>query len=529
MKPRVVSIALTVAGAVGACSGKSAVERAPAQPPAAVVTNAKPPPTPHEDPLSPPDGEIVTAEVEAMNSPKFGRPPTEFAKGHPTKRVAPKAERTATGFQVQFASHATITTPTVYDRAVIVSGGFKSEELYAFDKHTGASLWALDLHDDGPSSPACENNVCVISTESCTVFAIAADTGKDLWSFYLGDPLTSAPTIAGQRVFASYPAATTSDGKPKPDQASHVLAAFELGTGKILWQMWLDSDVMSAPVAVGEFVYVTTFAGTVIKFEQATGKVRYAMRAKATSAPVVQFGADGVEQMYYTRRGDQPAPTAGAPAADRAREMIIRADHNHPKTKYKSAERQADYIDEGVQARSAHASKSASEDAANGFAGGAPAAAKAGAAVSNVGVGSVSSMQSFQGSRILKLRDRSVNTMGDEVLATDAETGATLWTYKLTGNLQAQGGALGTAPLAARGSILFGTLDGKVMRLDQQSGKVLATYVVSGPVRAQPVVDGGWIYVGTDDGKLVAIDTKDPNVTGWPTWGGNAQRTGVAR
>lgn len=51
--------------------------------------------------------------------------------------------------------------------------------------------------------------------------------------------------------------------------------------------------------------------------------------------------------------------------------------------------------------------------------------------------------------------------------------------------------------------------------------------MIGSPIRSQPVVDDGWIYVGTEDGKLVAIDTKDPSVTGWPTWGGNAQRTGI--
>jgi outer membrane protein assembly factor BamB len=119
--------------------------------------------------------------------------------------------------------------------------------------------------------------------------------------------------------------------------------------------------------------------------------------------------------------------------------------------------------------------------------------------------------------------------MGDEVIATDPETGNKLWTYKLPGDAHKQGGFLGTAPLAAGGSIMLGTLKGEVLRLDQKSGKPIKTYAVGAAVRSQPVVEGGWIYVGTEDGKLVAIDTKDPTVTGWPTWGGNAQRTGIAR
>lgn len=469
-----------------------------------------------------PKGEIVTAEIEKMNSDDAGKPPTEFRAGHPTPRTSPKATMTTTGFHVQFESHATITTPTVYERAVIVSGGFKSKELYAFDRTTGAPMWALDLHDDGPSSAACERGVCVVNTESCTIFAIEANTGKHLWSYWLGDPLTSAPSIAGDRVFASYPAAQAANGKPRPAGATHVLAAFELTTGKIIWQRWLDGDVMSAPVAMGEFVYATTFNGTVIKFEQATGKIRYAMRAKATSAPVVQFDASGVEQMYYTRRGE------ASEEADGAQEMLIRADHNEPETKYKAAQKKADYIDKAVQRSTTLAAESAEQDAANGFSGGAPASAAAHFAMDSVGISNVSSMQNFQGSRVVKLADRSVNTMGDEVIATDADTGATLWSYKLEGDLRKQGGFLGTAPLAAGGSIMFGTLQGKVVRLDQKTGKEVATYAVGGKVRSQPVVAGGWIYVGTEDGRLVAINTKDPKVTGWPTWGGNAQRTGIA-
>jgi outer membrane protein assembly factor BamB len=467
----------------------------------------------------------VTAQVNEMNSAKYGRPPIEFRPGSTSKIESPKAARTATGFQVQFASAAQITTPTVYDHKVIVSGGFRSNQLYAFETKSGNPVWALDLHDDGPSSPACERNVCVVNTESCTIFAIAADSGKLLWSYYLGDPLTSAPTIAGNRVFASYPASTTADGKERPPNATHALAAFDLSTGKILWQLWLDGDVMSAPVAVGEFVYVSTFGGTVIKLEQATGKVRYAMKAKVTSAPVVQFDRDGVEQMYYTH-GDYWKDELGT---YRKRESVIRADHNEPQTKYETAAKDADYIDGKVQAKSAHAAKAKEDDAANGFSGGAPASAAADFAEDSVGVGSVQSMQSFQGSRVLRFADKSVNTMGDEVIATNADTGAQLWSYKLAGDTKSQGGFLGTAPLAAGKSVLLGTLDGKVVRLDPNKGTPIAEYKIGAPIRSQPVVDEGWIYVGTEDGKLVAIDTKDKSVTGWPTWGGNAQRSGVAQ
>ena len=68
---------------------------------------------------------------------------------------------------------------------------------------------------------------------------------------------------------------------------------------------------------------------------------------------------------------------------------------------------------------------------------------------------------------------------------------------------------------------------GEVLRLDPKSGKSTATYAMGSLVRSQPFAADGRIYVDTEDGKLVAIDTKDPTITGWPTWGSNAQRTGI--
>src|SRR5262245_2690189 len=271
---------LLIAGIPG-CSSRSAERTSkvvpPVAPPAPAIAAAEAPPAtgaakPPPGEPSPPPGEIVTAEIQKMNGDGYGRPAATWRKGSVAPIAVPASTRTATGFEVQFPSHATITTPTVYDQKVIVSGGFQGKQLFAYEAGTGKPLWGIDLHDDGPSSPACEDGVCVLSTESCTIFAIEARTGKQLWSYWLGDPLTSAPSIAAGRVFASYPQMAT-DGKQRPPSANHALAAFDLKSGKVLWQIWLDSDVMSAPVAVGEFVYVTTFLGTMIKLEQATGKV----------------------------------------------------------------------------------------------------------------------------------------------------------------------------------------------------------------------------------------------------------------
>ena len=94
------------------------------------------------------------------------------------------------------------------------------------------------------------------------------------------------------------------ESKPaKPARAappcSHVLAAFDLKTGKILWQRWIDSDVMTSPVAVDRELYVTSFAGVVYKLNQEDGTLLSAVQSRATSAPVVVG-----KKVFLTRRDD---------------------------------------------------------------------------------------------------------------------------------------------------------------------------------------------------------------------------------
>lgn len=485
--------------------------------------------------------EDITEQVKEYNSDKYISPPTSFRKGHVTeKKLDPKAiKKTENGYTVQLPSQAPIATPSVYEGTVFVSGGFRSKEFYAFDAKTGELKWARGLDDDGPSSAVVSDGVVVFNTESCTVFALDAKTGKQIWSWWLGDPLTSTPAVANGRVFTSYPAGgrgaemqmqisnqsvnqapqTTTNAK-KNEQAkssppaSHVLAAFDLKTGRILWQRWLDSDVMSAPVASGAELYVTTFAGTLYKFRQVDGEILSARKVRATSAPVV-VGSD----MYYTKRADEKG-------SGRVEESAVKAQRNSGVELTEVNRKAAPYLDGRVQSRSTYKTLGGALDAANGFAGGAPSSANAEAAFGNVGQANVSTMQAYQGSRILNVDKRNYAVMGDEIVCNDTQSGKKIWTQKLSGDMEEAGGFIGTPPVAAGGSILIGTLNGKILQLDPKSGKVVKTYEVGAPIRFAPVVQDGIIYIGTQDGKLVSIDTKDPLLTGWPMWGGDAAHSG---
>jgi Ca-activated chloride channel homolog len=481
-----------------------------------------------------PETTDVTAQVRAMNSKEFQAPPTQFRTGHATPRKldAKVITQTETGFSIELPSKAPVPTPTVYKGKLYVSGGFHSKEYYCFDAITGKVVWGVDLDDDGPTSAVVEDDIVVFNTESCTIFALDAQTGKQLWSYFLGDPLTSTPTIAKGKVFTSYPAMGGGgvaappqnkgpDAKPqaaaKRPNASHVLACIELKTGKILWQRWIDSDVMSAPVAVDGEVYATSFGGTVYKFKQDDGTIISAQASRATSAPVVVGN-----NIFLTTRADKGKD-------GKVSEKILGSDKDRLEAKplFESEAKEAKYLDARIQDKSEFKNKGAQLDAGNGFGGGAPAQANPEAAKKNVGQANVSTMQAFQGSRILNYGYGNFNCMGNEVVCTDPKTGKLQWAVKVQGDLEKTGGFLASAPAAAGGKIFISTVQGEVLQMDPKDGKVIAKYKIGSPARFQPAIQGGRIYVGTENGRVVCIDTGNPQFTGWTTWGANSAHTNV--
>ena len=188
--------------------------------------------------------------------------------------------------------------------------------------------------------------------------------------------------------------------------------------------------------------------------------------------------------------------------------------------------RPADYLDAEVQSTTEYQFDSDTLDAANGFAGGAPAAANASAARRLVGRSSVYGLQEYQGSWVLGLEGANYAAMGDSLVCYDRQSGQERWDLRLPGDLRQQGGTLAPPPVAAGDHVVLATLSGEVLVINPANGHVDRRVQVGAPIRSQPIVDRGWIYIGTTNGQLVGINTGEASLTGWPTWAGNAARTG---
>jgi outer membrane protein assembly factor BamB len=536
-------------------------------------------------------GEDVLHEVLAMNA-NTTFPVSEFDPGHvtPLEFDFDRIAKTESGFVIHLPSQSPIPTPTVYQNRLYVSGGFSSQEFYCFDARTGEFIWGAQLDDDGPSSAVPYEDSIIFGCESCTVFSLAADTGEMRWSHWLGDPLLSMPTLADGRVFVVYPSmsglpanepdgtdirtgdtmslADDVDGSRRTVIPTHVAAAFDAMTGKLLWRRWLDSDCMTAPVAVEEKLFLATLAGTVYEFRQRDGQIQRAERMRATSAPVV-VGDD----LYLTRRADDRSQPEVAECIAVHR-LSTNALH------FAAARRSAPYLDEAIQRQAQYSKDAYNFETQNaigggfggGFGGGGgsffvaddpfeqadensnasdgnsisardktggpsddvdrsdlndaaqssdPLARTELQAAATIGLGNVSTIQSFHGSRILYWDGRLFNCMGDRVVCTVAETGETMWSHTVSGDLSKTGGHLAATPIAAGRFLFVATVEGSVIQLDRESGEICRTFKLDAALRFPPVLQDGRIYLGTQDGRVVCIDTGDRDLTGWPVWGGD--------
>ena len=406
------------------------------------------------------------------------------------------------GWKTRIPGGRALATPAVVDGMVYLGGGFGSREFYAFHADTGKPAWGLSLSDDGPTAAVVAEGRVVFNTESCTLFVVDAKTGKQLWSRWLGDPLLSQPAVHAGVVYMAY-----------PGSGGHRLIALGLDHGEKKWEVPIAGDIISAPVVDGDSVYLTTFDGTVYRYDLAKGELKWKQAMQATSAPWIENG-----ELHVAQR-----EANGTRIPDEGLRTITKSGVTKGGLK---AKKSAPYLDPRIQDGSRYAAKQSADDSFVGFGGGAPSTAKAPAAKANTGIGSVRGLWEFQGSRPMKLGKKSFASQGDVFRSIDADSGAVLWEKKLDGDVGKLGGHLASPPSFAGGKLVVGTTAGSVVAFDAEGGKELFRYEAGEEIRFQPALVGGRVFVGTATGTLISIATGDTSLDGWSMWGGGPEHNG---
>ena len=145
---------------------------------------------------------------------------------------------------------------------------------YAVDRITGDELWSYEeesfFGDAGELiynprrvfldslrlldylAPSLWRNTVIYTSGDAVVRAFDTRSGRPQWRHTFRYPTSSAPTVAGDRVYFGV------RGDDLPGGAPPRLVALSAQNGKLLWQMELHGAVLSAPVVAGKFLIFGT-------------------------------------------------------------------------------------------------------------------------------------------------------------------------------------------------------------------------------------------------------------------------------
>jgi len=326
------------------------------------------------------------------------------------------------------------------DGRVYVSGGFQSTAFYALDASSGEIRWMTqNLEDNGPTAAVFDGGRVVFNTESCTLFALDAATGKRLWLRRLGDPTLAQTAVAGPLVFASHPEET----------GGYALSAYRVADGEPVWSQPVAGELLAAPVVAGDSVYATTTTGITYRVLRGSGRLVWSREFDATTAPWIAGN-----ELYVTRQvhNQEQQIVVAIDTAKVVREQAlvdgkyvwdVPGDTNDPQAVW-AFEGSRPVIDHGVRYVAMGGAIRAS-DAQTG----APLWERRYAGkLDSRSVGSVA----LAGSAIV------VATRDGQLFGLDIDTGYTLWSYDLGHTVVAE-------PVVARGWVYAATTDGFVIAL----------------------------------------------------------------
>lgn len=426
----------------------------------------------------------------------------------PTTRI--RKTDTDYGYHLTMTHPSAMSSPLWLEGRIFAGGGFETSELHCFDGETGDHIWSVSLGEGGPSTLSGGDDVVVLTTESCTVYALQASTGKLLWSKWLAPYVLSAPSVADGKVFIGYEDNNGGYWVSQTESPTHSMACMDLKTGNILWQQWLKGEPMSAAVAQDGKLFCSTFAGFTYSLDANTGKILQEKELWATSAPTIVG-----DRMYLSQRD---------PTHVEFHECIAQFDANTFDLLQHALFRPAPYLNPKEQRKSQYWAQSANASLSNGFSEEMEVGKTKLTPELLVGVKSVSAIQGFQGSRPLVLNGKIFASMGTNLVCYDTKTMAQLWDKQVLTDVMHEGGFMVSQPILCGNYIAVACMDGSI-RIFDVNGNEKKRYTTQEKFRMPPIVMHGTLFATSTRGKMVAVNTGKPELTGWQCWGGNLART----
>ena len=334
-------------------------------------------------------------------------------------------------------------TPAVTATRLYVGSG--DGYLYALERSSGKTIWRFNAGSAVHASPAVAGGLVIAATFGGRIFAVD-QAGRLRWSMQTGDtlPRNIAPA-GGWDLLVSSPVVignTVAIG----GQDGFVYA-LDLATGRVKWRGKTNGKVRGTPAVSEGVVVAGSWDGRVYAFELATGAQKWVNRTAGDTMNLKAFGFD--------RRAIQ-----GSPAIVGGQVFIGSRDGGLYGIDFKTGERQW---------RATHR--------------GSWVVGSATAEPGRVTVGS---------------------SDGHFVHAVDPATGKDIWRVETGMNVLA-------SPLRVADQTIIGLYHtdgagGGIWALDAATGAVRWKLDLDAAVMSSPVAADGELYVGTEDGSIVAIE-----------------------
>ncbi len=184
-----------------------------------------------------------------------------------------------------FTAGGNVYSPTVVGGIVYVGSGTPDNHVYALNKTNGNQIWNYTATASVYTAPAVADGIVYFGDVNGKIFAVNASNGNHVWNYSAGMITYSSPAVANGVVYIgsrndkniyalnatngsqiwNYTLTTSANGvESSPAVVNGVvyigamdyLYALNATNGNYIWNATITFDVISAPVVVGDIVYV---------------------------------------------------------------------------------------------------------------------------------------------------------------------------------------------------------------------------------------------------------------------------------
>ena len=241
-----------------------------------------------------------------------------------------------------------------------------------------------------------------------------------------------------------------------------VLGCFDLKTGKIEWQKPMDAEAISSPVVYNNKIFTATRSGKLYQHDLTNGERLQVDSLKVITPPTI------IDNTIYI----------GA-LKNKNEQHLIKLAANDFKQKTTLTSLSTTFQ---KQPRDANI------------------------------------RMSFDGIRPLHKAGKNYLVAQNQLICSNGD-GKIVWKSPLNG-ANDKTSIYNIMPILANNTIVA-TKGNYIQLFNATTGKPIKEYQIQGEALTQPTLHNGVIYTGSNEQRLITIDTKDETLTGWNMWSGN--------